>query len=68
METPPNRQVCGVQGRDVVVVLVRPRMSVTDALDHAAWLVAMAECAVEDPDAFDARAYFDDALKLVRNT
>lgn len=38
-----NKQIIGVNGEDIVVMLPAQRMSKTEALLHAAWLVALAD-------------------------
>ena len=60
-----NIQIVGSQGGDVVVMMPRRRMSPTEAMVHAAWLVAIAETQAlmtgDEPD-------FDELLNRVRNT
>lgn len=38
-----NDQLVGVRGDEIVVVMPRQRMTKTEALRHAAWLVALAD-------------------------
>lgn len=38
-----NTQVVGANGSDVVVMMPKPRMTKTEALIQAAWLVAIAD-------------------------
>lgn len=53
-----NRQLVGVQGDEIVIVLPRLRMSRSEALSHAAWLAVVA-----DPDG----ERFAATLKAVRS-
>lgn len=63
---PINAQGVGAQGGDVIVSFPEHRMTPTQALLHAAWLVTIAE--TTGLLAGQDLPTFDDVLEAVRNT
>jgi hypothetical protein len=62
-----NRHLVTEHQGKVVMQFVPRALTAVQAVELAAWLVAMAECAELDPK-FDAEAYFGVALAAIRNT
>lgn len=57
-----NKQGVSVMGDQVVVLLPMKRMTALEALTHAAWLVTLAEIAVNG-----AHPLFEEVLEAVQN-
>lgn len=56
-----NRQFVGAMGDRVVVAALKGSMTADEAISHAAWLVAVAEC-------LDPTHPFEDVYAAVSNT
>jgi hypothetical protein len=64
-----NRFGVGVRGQNVIVMKFGSRMSHDDAMNLAAYLVAMAETiSGESPDTYSGETSFDAWLNAVRGT
>ncbi len=49
-----NSQMVGVNGDDIVIMLPKQRMSMVEALVHAAWIVALADNMIPDGPRFQS--------------
>ncbi len=54
-----NRQMVGMRGNTIVVLLPKQEMTADEAMQHAAWLVTLAE--------MDAEHTFEEHLKAVQD-